>query len=259
MTEVIRHKALNSEFGRLQINENDLFRVAKIVENLAIKYGGQPEIVIVSGDGEETLRTKSSEFFLSNQLPQDIRSILIGFSKYDAPISCKINLSAIPKRSASIDVDGTDTATVAAIFHELKRELKARETGMSKFTFLSEKYFVADLLLHIFYSILVAASIYSLFDVTLNIIYKYNSNFKNSTLCKSIIFIGWLCVVIGFFGGGLTLSNYLKKCFPPVEFAGRISDPSKYHRKYLLIFVSFILVPIVVNVVSALIMNAMKR
>lgn len=259
MTEVIRHKTLSSEFSRLQMNENDLFRVATIVENLALSYGGQPNIEVVSGDGEETLRTKSSEFFLNDQLPQNIRSIMIGFSKYNAPISCMINLTAMQNRSAYIKVDGTDTSAVAAVFHELKRELTARETGGPKFIILSEKHLVSTLFLDIIYSILAAASIYSLFDIPLNIIYKYDPDFKNSMLCRSIIYIGWLCVVMGFFGGGLTLSSYIKKSFPPVEFAGRISDPSKHQRKYLLLFISFILIPIVVNVVSALIMNAMNR
>ena len=54
MTKVIKHKSLSSEFGRVRLNENDLFRIAKIIENLAASYDGKADIVMVSADGEET-------------------------------------------------------------------------------------------------------------------------------------------------------------------------------------------------------------
>ena len=209
--------------------------------------------------GSTAYRANSADFFISDQLPQSIKSVVISFSKYNSPISCRVTLWAIPVRAAQIDVDGTDTNTVAAIFHELQRELRARETGMSKIVLLSQKKTFSSLVFHFIYSIIAAASIYSVFDVSLTLFQKLNPGFNQTLAYKTVANIGWLCVMIGFFAGGYVLNGYLAKCFPSVEFAGRLSDPSRRSRGLFLFIVFVILLPIVLNVISALIIEAMNR
>jgi hypothetical protein len=259
MTEVIKHKTLHCEFGRLELNENDLYRLAKIVENIASTYDGKPDIVVTSSDEEETYRATSSDFILSEQFPPCIASVTISFSRYGMPVSCKVSLSARPRGISRIEVDGTNTNAVAAAYHELARELKTREKAFSNLVLASEKNTLSKLITWAIYSSFVAASIYSIFDIPLNIALQVNPSFIHTKLYTAIGNIGWVCVAIGFMVGNFVLDNYLKKWFPPVEFSGRLSDQSSKSRRYLLILASFIVAPIIVNVISESVIKAINH
>ena len=259
MTEYIRHKALSREFGRIKLSENDLFRISKIIEDLAIANNGTPSIEIISGDGEETYKARSSDFFISNEIPPEISSVKISFSKYDYPVSCTAYFSSHPSRQAQVQVDGTDTNSVVAIFHELERVLKTRETVGSKLFLALENNSFLGFGAFLIYALVTAATIYSIFDVPLNIAIKANKEFIKTSTYKTIVSVGWICVFTLPWVGGHVIENRIKKFFPPIEFDGRLSDPSKPSRKTVILFLSFIIVPIVVNVISTILIEAFKR
>jgi hypothetical protein len=259
MTEYVRHKALSREFGRIRLSENDLFRISKIIEDLAISNNGTPNIEVISGDGEETYKAKSSDFFISNDIPLEISSVKINFSKYDSPVSCTAYFSSQPSRHAQVQVDGTDTKSVAAVFHELERALKPRETIGSKFFLMLDKNIFLALMAYFTYAVITGATIYSIFDIPLNIMIKANKEFVKTDIYKVINFIGWICVVSLSWVGAYIIENKIKKYFPPIEFDGRISDPNKPRRKTMIVFLSFIIVPIVINVISTILFEAFKH
>jgi hypothetical protein len=259
MTEYVRHKALSREFGRIRLSENDLFRISKIIEDLAIANNGTPSIEIISGDGEETYKARSSDFFISNDIPSEISSVKINFSKYDSPVSCTAYFSSQPSRHAQVQVDGTDTNSVVAVFHELERALKPRETIGSKFFLMLENNSFLGFMAFLTYAVITAATIYSIFDVPLNIMIKANKEFVKTDTYKAIVSIGWICVFSLPWVGGFIIENKIKKYFPPIEFDGRISDPNKPSRKTMIVFLSFIIVPIVINVISTILIEAFKR
>jgi len=129
MAEFTKHKVLKREFGRVQLSENDLQRLAKHFEDIANRYETNPSIEIESGDGEETIHTSCGDFFQSLDMPTEIRGVKIKLNHYKAPISCSLSLSANPPRYAELNVDGTDTSSVTAIFHEIEREMSSKQTG----------------------------------------------------------------------------------------------------------------------------------
>ncbi|MGD9687007.1 MAG: hypothetical protein AB7U43_08560 [Desulfobacter sp.] len=259
MTEYVRHKALSREFGRIKLSENDLFRISKIIEDLAAANDGTPNIEIISGDGEETFKARSSFFFISEDIPPEIRSVKITFSKYDSPVSCTAYFSSQPSRQAQVQVDGTDTCTVVAVFHELERVLKSRETVGSKFFLTLENNSFVGFAAFLAYALVTAATIYSIFDVPLNLAIKANKEFVKTGAYKTLLTIGWICVFTLPWVGGHLIENKIKKFFPPIEFDGRISDPNKPSRKAMVLFLSFIIIPIIINVISTILIEAFKR
>ena len=102
-------------------------------------------------------------------------------------------------------------------------------------------------------SLFIAASVYSFFDIIFDTISKYSESFKTSGTYTLVVSIGWICVFGGLVAGAYPVVDYLKKCFPPIEFKGKLCDPSKKSRTLIIVFTSFILAPILVNVLSSLI------
>lgn len=259
MADFLKHKALSREFGRVTLNENDLYRISKIVEDLAAQYEASLDLEIVTGDGEESYKTSSPELLISQEMPPIIRSVRIRYNAYKSPVSCNVNFCSMPPTHAKIEVDGTETKIVAAVFHELERELKSRETTGSRLLFLLENSWLMNLLAVFVYAAISAAAIYSFFDVPLDLILKHNKEFANTNTYKTIVSIGWFCVYFTPWVGAILFSNLLRKSFPPVEFSGKLSDPSLPTRKKMIVFVSFVLIPIIINVISTLLTESLTR
>jgi hypothetical protein len=259
MIEFKRQKTLSKEFGRIVVNENDIFRIARIMQKLPERFGGELKIAMITGDEEETLRTSNIEIFNSDDLPTCLSTVSINYLNYEAPVSCSVTLSSKINKSAKIEVDGTDTDTVTALFHELEREIKTKISALSKLYLFSEKGFLPFFAIHFFTGIACAAAIYSIFDIPLDLINQSNAQFKDTFNYKLIAGFGGICIGFAFFGGIFIFEAVVKKSFPPVEFSGRLADPSKPSRKRLVFIMLFIIIPILVNVSSGLITDILQK
>lgn len=259
MIDFKRQKTLSKKFGRIAINENDIYRVAKIMQKLPEKFGGELKISVVTGDREETIRTSDIEIFVSEELPNFLSSIIINYSNYEAPVSCSVTLPSASLNYAEIEIDGTDTDIVAATFHELEREIKSKTASLSTLYLFSEKGFLPFLVIHLLTGALCAAAIYSIFDIPLDFIHRSNPHFKETQLYKSISALGGICVSLALFGGFFVFDTIVKKSFPPIEFTGRLADPSKIPRRRITFLILMVIIPILVNVTSDLILEIIQR
>jgi len=247
MAEYSRHKSLSRDFDRVRIDENDLARLGAIVSGLAERFGGSPEFRIVSGDGEETIRTGDPDFFVGQHMLPQIRSVSISYHNYQAPVSCCVELGAFPHNRASLSADGSDRDIVSGVYHELERELEGRQVLGVKCAKHLDGFFV-----HFLVSLMVASAIFSVFDFVLDLASATIVSFKGSDLHEVLVGIGTACVFIGLFIGGFQVIELLQRVFPALEFAGRLSDPNTVSRKRLIWVITVILLPIAVNVVSNL-------
>ena|SRR5258708_5899447 len=118
-----RTRSLSKEYHGLRLDENALFALARIVSALPEKYGG--ELIVDIETGEEKFRAKKPEFFLSAQMPLVLKSIVIRYDVWRAPVNCSLTFD---ENSAKLSLEGTDTDMVAAKFHDLDRELQPRRS-----------------------------------------------------------------------------------------------------------------------------------
>jgi hypothetical protein len=255
MVEFTRQKSLNQTYKRLVLNENDLVRIATIVHTLVEKYEYEMEIKIISGDGQETIRTSDPNFFTSSHMFPQIRSVSIVYHHYDAPVSCRVDISSNVDGKASVSVDGIDRETVSGIFHELEREFKLRQSLGAKFYEHLNSGFTS-LLISVVASALTAVAIYSVFDLLINFITSRSIDFNGSQLKEILQTVGWISVFGGAVAGGIYIIDLLKQALPGVEFSGRLSDTNAVNKSKIIWVFSIILLPIVINVLSNLITSA---
>jgi len=251
MIQFTRQKSLNKTYKRIAFNENDLVRVATIIQTLVEKYGQEMEIRIISADGQETIQTSNPNFFTSPHMFPQIRSVSIVFDHFKVPVSCRVDISSNADGKASVSVDGSDRDTVSGIFHELEREFKLRQSFGSKLYDYLDNVFTF-LIISMLASMLTAGAIYSVFDLVLNFIVSRNPGFDGSVLQEFLRNLGWFCVIIGAITG-TKLIDLLKIALPGVEFTGKLSDTNSINRSRITWIFLIILFPIVINVISNII------
>lgn len=197
---------------------------------------------MTSPDDAETIRTNDPEFMESVDMPREVGSVSIGYRKYNAPLSCKVELSTRKEGAAYMTVDGTDVHRVTGLFDDLKRQLASLHVfGES----VAKR--MDCLPVHLGISVLAALAIYSLFDLVLIILSLWFPTFKGSTVYLIIAAIGWLCALIGLWWAGFPIMRMLKDALPTVEFAGKLSDRKRVRRSQIYWAFSAVLIPIVVR------------
>jgi hypothetical protein len=257
--QVTRQKTLGQDFSRLRIDENDLYRIGQITQTLADKYGGAIEIQVVSADGEDTFRSTSPGFFISSETPVSLRSVAISYSRIGSPVSCGVRLVSGERGHATLAVDGSDAQSVSGFFREMQRELAARSVGDGTLTRKLHSSGSGAFLLWLVLAFVIAAAVYSLFDLPLDLISYANPGFWNSPIHVTISNLGLAAVAIAFMSGPFGALSYLQACFPKVQFAGKLSDPSTAKRKSLIGIGSVVILPLVLNVLAGLLTTFLTR
>jgi hypothetical protein len=254
MTKIIHRKTVDTTIPGIVLSEHDLNHIASLVNLTTAKYNGEVEIKITTADGEDTIRISTPEFLLTDEMPKNIRSVLISFHEYKAPVSCTVTLTSFPFQDAKVSVDGTDTTVVSGLFRDLEKELKGHQTSSS---WLISK--LDGLGFHFIVSSLLAIAIYSVFDIPLNIAKSQNEAFKDSVLYSVIVNAGWFAIFVAFAVGAYPVIKALKNMFPSVRFVGNLSDLSTKRRSKVIWLLMAILLPIILNVLSGLLISILHR
>ena len=238
MTTFVREKTLTRDFRRVGIDENDLARLASLVATNP-ELADDLSISVRSGDGEDVFSTSQPEFFFDPSLPRMVSEVIVSSFKHDSPLSCKVELSC---DRARVVVDGKDGEGVSGLFHELARELEARELAggwwVSKFD---------SLLFFFLFSIVPAVAVYSVFDIAIALVAKADPSFPDSSTHTVTAGIGWICVLGTFFVAPSWVHGVLKRAFPVVEFRGRMRDLGADIRSRLKWIATAILFPIILR------------
>jgi hypothetical protein len=250
--EFTRRKSLHREFRRLRIDENDLVRLGQIILAVAQRSKNTLDITVVSGDGEETLRSPNPDFFVSSDMPPQIRSVSIAL-RGESPVSCEVELSAFPRGRAEISADGLDREAVSGVYHELERELESRQAWGRRLVIAVDSFWFT-----VVTGLVIAAALYSIFDFVLNLASARVQNFYGSKMHLTFAGIGWGILILAMFVGTFPIVSRIKRALPIVEFSGRLSDPSLISRSRILWIITVILVPIVLNVLAALFFDLLK-
>ena len=256
---VAREKSVSQEFSRLRVDENDLYRLGVMVKALSDAHGGAADMEIVSADGEDTYRATSPEVFVAPDAPTAIRSVSMSYRHFRAPVSCSVSLSAGDHSRASLAVSGSDAPVVSGTFRELQRELLARSTGDRAFTGLLYSRAMTGLLVWSMLALVLAASTYSIFDLSLRFVGFVVPGFWGSGIHGALQVVGVGAVILGFALGPWLAIDFLRGCFPRVQFAGRLSDTSTARRQALMAVGSLVILPLVLNVAAGLWTNYLSR
>lgn len=243
--EFVQKKSLARVFARIGIDENDLARLASLLAENPVLSRENLTITVRSADGEDVFSTNDPEFFFDQSFPRVLSEVAISSQRYDAPVSCKIELASGERGQARLTVDGNDATAVSGLFHELSRELEARQ--------LTGGWWVKQLDSFPFYLLIALAlssAVYSVFDLALDFGSSLAPAFADSTAHRVIAGIGWICVSGVFALSGFSGVRFFKRVFPVVQFRGRIEDEGQRLRGRLFWVISAILVPILVNVLS---------
>jgi hypothetical protein len=237
---------LNKSFEAVQFDEGDLAHLADIISELPKRSGGNIQIRITSGDGQETLKTSDPGAFLSSDIPRQVRSVEIAYQKVDAPVSVDLAVGSPYSwglNGTRLRVTGSDTDLATAIFGKLDRIIQQNRPSSAWLTVEPDNHAsLGGLVLFLLGLLILGLSVYVEFW-TLFSIFVRNPNPAVLEAARGILAV--LSAVIG-----LLLFMFIQKCFPPVRFTGRLSDVSTYPRSILLWVVAVVLVPTAIGQLS---------
>ena len=247
MVEYIKEKKLENEFERLRLSQDDLKKVGLLFKRYV--QDTQPKelnIDIVNLDGEEIITSHDPEIF-SDDIPlKSIRSVKFSLRFIDTKTRVELDLPAQDKNYAKLYVRSNDDIQASGIFHEFVNELKSYEVWGRGF-----KNFAHGIIGRLLFSTICALSVFSVFDIPLDLISSWNPDLKKALL--PIVFIGWVCVIVAFFEGGDFVNKILDKAIPAIEFTGKLGTASSKSMMLLMKWITYIFLPIILNVISAFI------
>ena len=252
VNEITKSKSLSQEFIGVSVDERALSEIATIVNDVAKQYNDIVAIKVGSADGEDTFHLPDPSYFENSKMPRQIASVSISFEKYNAPVSCRVELRAFPDAHARISIGGSDTTTVAGTYHELEKKLKEKPCIFSKWLHNWARTSLTII------SLLTALAIYLLFDLVLGFAGWMSPGFERSQLYAELVKVAWLCVFIGAIVGGIWVYFQCQKAFPVVQFSGNLSDPSSVKRRRLGYIFSVIVLPLAVKIVASLLVKMLK-
>ena len=119
------------------------------------------------------------------------------------------------------------------------------------------KVFADSFMGYSLFSILCTMSVYSVFDIPLDIIYLWRPNLKDVLL--PVVYFGSFCMLIAFFGGGFFVNSILSKIILPIEYTGELAGASTKAAKRLKWCFIILLLPIILGVISAFIKDYIQE
>jgi len=253
MATFSRKKALKRRFYRLRLSESDLARLARKVQAVATDLGQQIQITVIGADLEDAFSTQDPAFFESENMPASVGRITIGFSRYDSPLSCSIELPSLYDGPCTLEVEGTDSDRATGLFGDLEQELASRAAGGAWLASRARSLGAA-----LVFSGLTALAVYSLFDLLARIVIVAGAA-PTSSLPRVIVTIAWLAVAATFAFAPSAFGDAVRAALPPVEFTGRIRERGSARRTSLRTWMLIVLLPIILNVFASLVSDALRR
>jgi hypothetical protein len=248
-------KTKRQSYRRIRVDENDLWRIAEIVNRLAVDHGGQAKIEIVSADEEDTIRSTNPRVFLRNDIPTEVKSVLVEYDEWKSPITCFVGFGTTYKRDAELKVVGSDPTVVAGLFYELDREIRFHrawgewihtidDVNAGLWWWFGQAALATLGILLAILNGLLAGSLAARFGYT-----SASGSVGLAIVVAFVLFIPYILVVFGFVG-------LLRRALPSVQFSGRLSDAGSKARIRLTLVGTLLVIPFLINVLAALVMLA---
>lgn len=242
--EFKRTKSIDKEFYRIRVNEGDLTRLAKIMANRTNGDGKQVVIRIETSDGNEVFTSHEPEFFRSDEMPEQIRSVSIKYSHNDESIECRLSFVTGSSGSVKLHLEG-DAQEVSGLLADLEKTLKEKRLFGSALLRVADKFWYV-----MTFSLFVAALILLIFELWLNFWSGLVPDFRGSDTYSTIVEFGWVIILVTIVTGPFWAEATTKKFLTPVEFTGQLSDPDAKNRKRRVWVVTLVLLPLVVGVLG---------
>ena len=242
--EYERIKTLSQTFYRVRVSEQDLMRIAKKVEELSDAGKLIFTLSVENAEGDEELLSHDPEFFASNDMPLKVKrvSILLGDSK--SSMVCRLRFVTGSSGETTLSVRGNDPR-VLGLFQKLVREIEPHQIYLSKLVSKADKgwFGVITASLGSWVTIYTALSGFQTWQTI-------DPGFVNSDAHDYYIGATLVCTfmvfMLGLFGGG----TLIKTLFTPVQFNGRVSDPSDRLRRMSIWILGVVLIPVLLGVFS---------
>ncbi len=257
MTEFVRKKRFQREFIRVCLGEQDLAYLARRISDTMETEPGEITIVVETADGQDSFESNDPTFFLSDDMPTNIKNVAISYSHHKAPFTCDLTNKHDPfsqkvRGSLLLSVEGTGHG-VEQFFRDLVRYLAARQVFGQWLLLAKEKIWVWYLV-----GMFSAAVVYSVFNIALHGWALLQPEFRMSTGYLVMTGIVFVMVIFSLFGGPFWLYNAIEKHLPPVEFTGRLSGRNILGQKTFYWVAILFLVPIFVNILSVLLLDIVR-
>lgn len=218
MAEFEHRKSLYREFMRAVLTDVDLSRLARLIRDPSDEAGFR--ITMESADSEDTYQTFDPGSFGDDAPPTCVNQVRISGYRSIHGLSVDLNIILGSSRSITLRASSSKGTEAAGIFRELERELVARQVRQQRLPKFAHG-FLAVLLL----AVVASAAVYEVFSIALRFAMAKSPGFTDSQLRQVIRFVGWSCVALAFFGGGVLLQSLVVKIWPPVRVEGHIRDP----------------------------------
>lgn len=223
-----RYRKKTTSYPRVRVDENDLCRVAKLMQQVADKHGGSVSISIRSSDEEDTVEAASPDVFSRDDIPTQVKCVRIGYVAerqrtlgWQSPLQCTAWFAVPFRDDAFIEVEGIDPSTVASVFYELDRELRQRRAGggwlyimdRNPLTWWSRVLGV------------LAVAIVLAYWCAAAIVRLAGSNPQDEAARTPLVLL-WVFGALGYTVFLRWLFGALRRAYPQVEFGGCLSDAS---------------------------------
>ena len=257
MTEFVRRKNFRREFIRVCLNERDLESLARRMSNTIDDDNGETKIVVETADGHDSFESKDPDFFTSDDMPTEIKTVTISYRHNEASIRCKLSndvemFSQKVSGSLRLSVSGEGQG-VEQLFRDLERDLAARQI-FGQWLLLAREYFWSMALIGVFS----AATVFSAFDVALNSWAQFHPEFWGSSGHQVLVSIGGMVMLFSLIAGPILYSRTVHKYLPPIEFSGRLVGRKTMARKTLLWIAVLGVLPIFINIFSGLLLDIVR-
>ena len=240
-----RIKSAEKKFFRVSVSEEDLARFAKKIANAINSEGKQISIRIETADKKEVFMCNDPEFFRSDEMPVEISSVAIAYQHYDEPLKCELSFKTGTSGSVGLRVEGT-APEVPGLFEDLANALNEKRIFGHALVAVAEKaWFVFTL------PLIISAFIFLIFDLWLDLWRDLVPEFGGSNTHVVIAGVGWFACVLTLFSGSFWAEAFTKKFLTPVQFTGRIADPTAKHRRKHILAFTLVLLPLIVGVIAS--------
>ena len=250
--EFKRTKSIKRKFYRVRVSEGDLARIAKIIGNAINDEDNQIDISIESADGEEVFTCHDPDFFRSDEMPREIRSASLSFYDFDEPFKCNLSFKTGTTGSVELSVEG-GAQEVPPLVEDLEKALNEKQVFGHALVSVSDKYLFAFSV-----SLLIAFSIYFVFDYWLNFWIDRFPQFEGSSTHLTISNVGWAAIMLSILTAPFCAEAVTKKLLAPVQFTGQISDPTAKGRQAIFWVVTLVLLPLAVGFLSSALYEIFK-
>ena len=240
--EFERTKVFEEQYNLIRVNEEDIARIAKIIEKHTKNGDNKINIVVKSSDGKDVYKSHDLRFFLCDEMPRYVGLISIIYSNYKDSLKCSLILDTRRSKPVELIVSGSDSR-VSALFLDLEEELVAKQVFGHKILDVADKFWFGFGL-----SLLLAAAIYFVFDTWLDFFVETLPGFERSSTHITIGGIGWTAIFVMATTGFIWIEHVIKKIFSPIQFSGKISDPSAKARKIRFWLFTAILLPLIIGI-----------